>query len=66
MKLEYGLLVALIASVLVIGLTHTSRAVSSPFQSLEAVILKAQNASCEDEQVGDERMAGPGDKTDLN
>lgn len=46
MKLEYGLLIALIASVLVIGITHTSRALYNPFDNLQAVMNEMGVAAC--------------------
>lgn len=45
MKLEYGLLIALIASVIVIALTHTSVQMKSPFRILSDQ-LSGSNLPC--------------------
>lgn len=46
MKLEYALLLALIASVIVIAITHTSHAIASPFEQLQAQLSEINASQC--------------------
>lgn len=48
MKLEYALLLALITSVIVIGMTHTSHAVASPFEQLQSQLAELNAMQCND------------------
>ena len=52
MKLEYGLVVALITSVIVLGLTHVDTAIASPFDILNEkmnVNKKLITCDCDDD-----------------
>lgn len=58
MKLEYGLLIALIASVIVIALTHTPVQMKSPFEILsDQMSASGMSCGCDSEQAAGDDAA---------